>query len=146
MLAVSGQLDETIGGPPLDIADAKNHRRTVYSFVSRRKLNATLAMFDFPNANDTSEQRLETTTPLQRLFFLNNDFVIRQAERFAERLARDAPAGGAARVGLAYRLALGRDPSAKELQWGKEFVSKGGDSWARYAQVLLASNEFLYIN
>jgi mono/diheme cytochrome c family protein len=146
MLAVSGQLDETIGGPPLDIADAKNHRRTVYSFVSRRKLNATLAMFDFPNANDTSEQRLETTTPLQRLFFLNSDFVIRQAERFAERLARYAPAGGAARVRLAYRLALGRDPSAKELQWGKEFVSEGGDSWARYAQVLLASNEFLYVN
>ena len=35
MLAVSGRLDRTLGGPSVDLADADNRRRTLYGRVSR---------------------------------------------------------------------------------------------------------------
>ncbi|MEJ7607454.1 MAG: DUF1553 domain-containing protein [Bryobacteraceae bacterium] len=38
MLAVSGQLERKVGGPPAPMEDECNLRRTVYSFVSRRNL------------------------------------------------------------------------------------------------------------
>ena len=38
-----------------------------------------LALFDFPNPNNTSEQRVVTNVPLQRLFLMNSSFVEEQA-------------------------------------------------------------------
>src|SRR5581483_1188598 len=72
MLAASGELAGASGGPPAKVSDPENHRRTVYCFISRRNPDETLALFDFPGANDSNEQRLETNTPLQRLYFLNS--------------------------------------------------------------------------
>ena len=66
LLFVSGNLDLQAGGPPAALDD-KNKRRAVYGFVSRRKLDSMLALFDFPNPNNTSEQRVVTNVPLQRL-------------------------------------------------------------------------------
>jgi len=43
-----------------ELLDLKNHRRAVYGFVSRRKLDSMLALFDFPNPNSSSEQRVST--------------------------------------------------------------------------------------
>ena len=145
VLAVSGQLDRSIGGPPHAITDECNLRRTVYSFVSRRKLDPTLAIFDFPNANDTAEQRILTDTPLQRLYLLNSGFIRNQAEKFSARLERDAGETVTERIGHAYRLAFGRDPSGDELNWASEYLASGG-TWTEYAQALLASNEFMYVN
>ena len=143
VLAVSGQLDRTVGGPAKPISEECNVRRTVYSFISRRKLDQTLAVFDFPNANDTSEQRISTNTPLQRLFLLNSDFMIQQAQKLADRVAAEAGTDVNRRIQQAYRLTFGRRPSNEEIGWGQKFIASG-ESWANYAQALLASNEFLY--
>ena len=77
LLMVSGELDETIGGPPAPLADSANRRKTIYGLVSRKKLDGTLALFDFPNPIATSDGRILTATPLQQLFFLNSGFVAR---------------------------------------------------------------------
>lgn len=145
VLAVSGQLNAAIGGQAQPIGDECNLRRTVYSFVSRRKLDRTLAVFDFPNANDTSEKRISTNTPLQRLFLLNSAFITQQAGKFADRIAAEAGEDPAARIQRAYRLSFGRLPNAEEIRWGREYLASGG-GWPEYLQAILASNEFLYVN
>jgi hypothetical protein len=141
-LADSGSLDPTPGGPAKKLTDENNNRRTVYGFVSRRKLDGTLALFDFPNPNSTSEQRMDTNVPLQRLFFLNSTFIAAQAEALAERLRplKTDPA----RIDEAYTLLFSRPPTEAERKLGLEFLATGGD-WPQYAQALFSSNEFSFV-
>ena len=139
LLCVAGNLDLQVGGPPAPLND-KNRRRAVYGFVSRRKLDPMLALFDFPNPNNTSEQRVVTNVPLQRLFMMNSGFVELQAAGLAKRLTGD----DGERMRQAYRLLYGRQPSAEELQLGVAFVHKS--NWNEYARVLLNSNEFEWVN
>jgi hypothetical protein len=71
---------------------------------------------------------------------------MRQADALTERLAKDAGEEPQARIRRAYRLLYNRDPSPIELSMGVEFVKNGEKAWARYAQVLLSSNEFCFVN
>jgi mono/diheme cytochrome c family protein len=139
LLFVSGNLDLQEGGAPAAL-DEKNKRRTVYGFVSRRKLDPMLALFDFPNPNSTSEARVVTNVPLQRLFLMNSTFVEEQAAGLANRLSGE----DAQRVRQAYRILYGRAPSDEELKLGQAFAQKSG--WKEYARVLLNSNEFEWVN
>jgi hypothetical protein len=142
LLFVAGTLDRTAGGKPQRL-DEKNVRRAVYGYVSRKKLDPMLAIFDFPNPNNTSEQRINTIVPLQGLFMLNSPIVINQAEALQEQLTGK---DDAAKIRDAYRRIFNRDASADELKIGLEFIRNTPDKpWAKYLQVLLTSNEFLYI-
>jgi mono/diheme cytochrome c family protein len=143
LLFVSGKLDAKIGGKPEPLT-VENHRRTVYGFVSRKDLDPLLALFDFPNPNATSEQRIVTTVPLQGLFFLNSPLMINQTEALAQRIA--AAGDLTASVKKTYRLLFGRAPSQKEIDLGIEFLNSNKDQpWPKYLQVLLSSNEFIFI-
>lgn len=145
LLAVTGELDRTPGGPPLRITDPDNRRRTVYCFVSRRKLDGTLALFDFPNPVSLSEQRIHTATPLQQLFFLNSEFIQQRAAALAEHLERTA-LGETGRIRTAYRMLYQRAPTAEEIRAGLSYLKSPAGSWPRYAQALLSSNELLFVN
>jgi mono/diheme cytochrome c family protein len=146
LLLASGELDRTAGGPPLKIGDAGNKRRTVYSFVSRRKLDGTLSLFDFPNPNSLAEQRIQTATPLQQLFFLNSEFVQARAKALATRLASAAP-NDAGRIRAAYRLLYQRDALPEEVKLGTAYLASAGqESWIRFAQALLSANELVFVN
>ena len=150
LLAVAGNLDRTPGGPTFDLkSDSK--RRTVYAKISRHELDGLLRLFDFPDANVTADKRTVTTVPQQQLFALNSEFMHRQAKSFAARLQKAE--SHADRVRSAYGHAYGRTPSDKELSLGEQFLSvistTSDDKLTRleqYAQILLASNEFLYID
>jgi hypothetical protein len=144
LLAVAGDLDLTTGGPAVPLEDA-NQRRTVYAYVSRSRPNGMLSLFDFPDANNTSEHRLLTSGPLQRLFFLNSSFVVQESKALAERL-KNAAGSDEARIRQAYLLLYGRPPLVEELQLGLEFLRRGPQAWPEYAQVLLSSNEFSSVN
>ena len=146
LLYVAGKLDLEPGGTPSRLEEKENVRRTVYGFVSRRRLDILLTLFDFPNPNSSSPQRMVTNTPLQGLFYLNSDLVMRLAEALSSRLQKEAGDEEGARIRLAYRLLFGRQPTREEIQMGQEFVQNGPDLWPHYAQVLLSSNEFLYMN
>lgn len=119
LLAVSGQLDTKLFGPSAPLTPQYT-RRTVYGKVSRYKLDDYLQLFDFPAPNITAEQRFTTNVPLQRLFFMNSDFVQQQGEYLAKRLA-DEP-DTAARIQKAYRLTLGRAATPDEVQLGIEYL------------------------
>ncbi len=144
LLFVAGDLDLKTGGPATAFGP-DNHRRTVYGFVSRRRLDPILALFDFPNPIATSEQRLPTLVPLQKLFFMNSDFVMEQSKALAKKLQESAGDENA-RITSAYRLLFQREPSAEERKLAIDFLHGTSNAWPQYTQVLLSSNEFSYLN
>ncbi len=99
VLYVSGALDERLGGPSQALTPLGD-RRTIYGRVSRYKLDEFLQLFDFPSPSQTAEQRFSTNVPLQRLFFMNSDFIQQHAERVAEQVADEADDHGAHREGV----------------------------------------------
>jgi hypothetical protein len=144
LLYVAGKLDLKEGGPAVRL-DKENNRRTVYAYISRRQMDPMLALFDFPNPNSTSEQRLQTTVPLQKLFFMNSPFVMEQSAALAARVAATA-SNDDQRTTLTYRFVLQRDPTSEERKLAHEFISGNASAWPEYTQVLLSSNEFTYLN
>ncbi|WP_053333675.1 PSD1 and planctomycete cytochrome C domain-containing protein [Gemmatimonas phototrophica] len=92
LLAVSGELADSIGGPSLELDDEKNNRRTLYSSVSRFQPHIFLQTFDFPSPSLSAERRFATNVPLQSLYFMNSPFVLRQAQALVRRLADSAAA------------------------------------------------------
>lgn len=150
ILAHSDDLIESIGAKSVDIDDPDTRRRTVYARVSRLKLADELLRFDYPDANVHSEQRSITTTPIQKLFMLNSPFILHHAADFAARLQASAE-DDATRVANAYRLLFAREPDAEELSLATAFLARpeaksGTTRWEQYAQMLLISNEMLYVD
>jgi mono/diheme cytochrome c family protein len=119
ILMVAGDLDTKIGGPSADLTPDYS-RRTVYGKVSRYKLDEYLQLFDFPTPNISAEKRFATTVPLQRLFFMNSDFVQQQAELLARRVASETD--DAARIRKAYQLVYGRAAAPEEVKAGIEYL------------------------
>ena len=134
ILAVAGTLDLTVGGAAKPLSDSFA-RRALYATVSRSKPDRTMALFDFPDPNASSEQRVVTVGPMQRLFFMNSPFVAEQAKALGARLSA---------VGIedAYELLYGRPATMEEIRLGREFLGGDAAKWPRYAQVLLSAAEF----
>jgi len=150
MLSASGLLDATAGGPSQSLENAKNRRRTLYGTVHRREMSTTLQIHDFPDPTQHSPKRSSTVTALQGLYALNGPLLAAQSSGLAERLQRES-SNDKDRIERAYWLLFSRPPSGRELQLGLEFVKgsvrhKRTALWRQYAHVLLASNEFLFVD
>jgi hypothetical protein len=157
LLAVSGQLDTRVGGASVELSDGKNLRRTVYSKISRHALDSLLRLFDFPDANITSDKRTETTVPQQQLFVLNSPFMIQQARAFAARIhANPTVTDTRERIDYAFQLAFGRRAAVEEVRLLAGYLESEDPAedrernalsrWERVAQNILASNEFMYLD
>ncbi len=129
--AVAGTLNLKLGGrsfcPPLEEGDlaGKNwvrvyaspeeqNRRAVYILVQRNFGFPMFETFDTPDPAVSCSVREVTTVPPQALFFMNDKMIFTQAEQFAARLVREEGDSPSSWVNRAWRLALGRSPSAKE--------------------------------
>ena len=152
LLAVTGGLDPTLGGPSTETI-LQSPRRTLYSIISRNgdrfESDDFLRLFDLPSARATSAGRTTSIVPQQFLFMLNNPFMTARARALVARLTGETPG---ARIAAAYRLLHGRLPAGPELEAGLAFLARdpaGGPpppgAWEEYAQVLLSSNEFLFV-
>jgi hypothetical protein len=160
MLAVSGRLDPTLFGRPVDIVgDPHCNRRTIYGLVDRQHLPGFHRAFDFANPDQSAERRPQTTVPQQALFAMNSPFMLEQARSLAARPQVSGKLSPSDRVESLYQLVFGRRADEAETELALRFVeaaeadaardgaAKGKlDPWAQYAQVLLASNEFLYVD
>jgi hypothetical protein len=150
LLAVSGALDGTVGGPPVkNITDPSARRRTVYGFLDRLNVPGLYRTFDFPSPDATSPQRAATTVPQQALFLMNNPFVLECARRLVRRPEVAAEPDVARRVERLNRLAYGRAPTAEETALALDFVGPAPGTpvaWERYAQALLLANEFVFVD
>jgi hypothetical protein len=152
LLAVSGRLDPWMGGRPVDVVnDAGNRRRTVYGLVDRQTLPGLFRAFDFASPDASAERRPFSSVPQQALFGMNAPFMIEQAKALAARVDATEPRDKAAAL---MRLALGRDAEPGEIDAALAFVRAAEKSaersqltpWQQYAQVLLMTNEFLFID
>ena len=149
ILAAGGSLDRS-GGKSLELTDKKNVRRTIYGHISRKKLNDMLMQFDYPDPNVHAAKRSATTTAVQKLFVMNNRFMMEQAQHLAKRVAGDSASASALQVQEIYRLLYNREPSAAELDLALNFLRLPCESqltrWEQYSHALLASNEMSYID
>ena len=137
LLSVAGTLEDKLGGESAALEET--NRRTVYVRVGRYRQDETLSLFDLPSSSVTSEQRAVTNVPLQRLFFLNSGFILKQSAALAKRVATHDN-----QISHVYRLLFQRDPAQEEIALARGFLAKG--TWPEYAQVLLSSNEFAFID
>ncbi|TWU02336.1 PSD1 and planctomycete cytochrome C domain-containing protein [Stieleria varia] len=146
VLWAAGRLDTQVGGRSIEPQDPGETRRTLYSEISRMDLNPLLARFDFPDPNAHSAKRVETTTPLQKLFLMNSPFMIQQAQSLSE-LTQNSTRDPGGRINWIYQRLFARSPTMNERQLGIEFVATDQpDQWTQYALVLLISNEMMFID
>jgi hypothetical protein len=162
VLAVSGQLDLKMGGPGfelfhytddkspvydhLDVASINNPanwRRTVYRFAVRSVPNPFLESLDCADPSINTPVRTSTVTALQSLALMNDPFMLRQSELFADRLGKLAkdPAG---QVKAGFHLAFGRTPTAAEATAMQSFIQEQG--LPSFCRVLFNTNEFFFVN
>ena len=182
MLAVSGTLNSQMFGPavkapiapeaiqarnmkdpyPKDLKDTPaTRRRSVYMFHKRVVQQPLMQAFDGPDAQASCGRRENTTVAPQALALLNDTFVRARAMDFAERVGKEAGVEPEAQVRLAWRLALGREPSTTELKSGTAFLKaqlrrrSERDpvktelqqlALADFCQAIFALNEFIYVD
>jgi hypothetical protein len=123
LLAVSGTLDQALGGRSVDITtEPFPTRRTLYGFVERQNLPGLFRAFDFASPDTTSPQRFSTTVPQQALFMINSPFVVGQTESLVLRPAvRTAPTCEK-RIEALYEMTLQREPTAREIELAVSFI------------------------
>jgi len=153
LLLVSGRLETRLGGRPVDVAnDPQNRVRTIYGLIDRQSLPGTFRAFDFASPDQSIERRPRTMVPQQALFALNSPFVIVQARALAAFPDVASAVDPSARVSAIYRAALAREPGSQELTNSLAFVKEVKEEqsqltvWEQLAQVLLSSNELMYVD
>ena len=184
VLTVAGTLNLKMGGKPvvlplseeekvgmLDLydqwpvsLDAQEHtRRSVYLYVKRSFLLPMFATFDMPDTSISCARRDVTTVAPQALALLNSEFMVHQAQAFANRLQKENGKDPRGWIQSAWRLALGRTPSREETEKALELFNPdpgghtdGGPSnlpeaaealsLTKLGLLMFNLNEFLYLD
>ncbi len=152
MLAVSGELKPDMGGHPFDLlSHPVVPRRTIYAFVNRDIVSNMSSTFDGANPSSCTAKRPETTVPQQTLFALNSDFIQDRAAALASLKEIVSAETDTERVRLFYQRLFSRSPEAEEVEIALQYVqSQNKESktkaWQRLAHVLLAANEFVFVD
>ncbi|HEX4144755.1 MAG TPA: DUF1553 domain-containing protein [Pirellulales bacterium] len=161
MLAISGKLDPTMGGPSVqqfffkddhspiydyarfDVEDHRSFRRSIYRYIVRSVPDPFMESLDCADPSLLTPKRNVTLTAIQALTLYNNRFVLSQAQHLAQRLTQ-MHGEPAAQIEAAYRLCLGRAPTADETRALEAYVGRFG--LASACRVIFNSNEFLFVD
>jgi hypothetical protein len=159
ILAVSGSLDLTMGGPGflvfkpninyVRVYDPKSEwgpgdwRRMIYAHRVRMAQDGVFGAFDCPDAGQPAPVRSRSTTAIQALNLLNSTFVAQQAEILAQRVQADVGDNQSQQLGRIYQLAYGRDPTDAELALTTSVANEFG--LAAVCRAVFNSNEFLFV-
>ena len=174
VLAVSGSLDRTAGGPPVEITNPADglsepkaaptatspNRRSMYLFARRVYPLKFMEIFDAPIMPVNCTQRMNSATVLQSLAVLNSEFLFAQSDKFAARVRESAGPGIEEQITFAFQLAYARQPTSDELAKSIAFLADQKrilvspefqedkaqqQALADLCHMLLSSNEFLYV-
>ena len=169
LLAMDGSLDLEMGGTlqfgigtdrensndRLSLNPEKVDRRLVYLPLRRANLPTLLNLFDFGDATTALGKRSGTNVAPQALFMMNSDFVATRARNLARTLLDARSPGNAQRLERAYLITLNRRPESYEVESGLAYLDRLGsepsdsmedlDAWQSLCRVLMASNEFIYL-
>ena len=173
MLAISGKLARSRGGPSLPLEYPENvtslspkavnppafkfskmrpihdFERTIYLPVIRTAAQPGSAklrdVFDFTQPAQISGKRAETAVPTQALFLLNSDTVRARATETAKSLVDSEPNPGARLEALWLRI-LSRPITSSERDDAVQFIDSlpPDKAWVELCHALLSSNEFLH--
>jgi hypothetical protein len=151
-LAASGLLDRTLGGPGVyppqpegiyrftqqkkfwkENTGPDRYRRTMYTFLWRSSTYPLLTTFDAPDATVTCTRRVRSNTPLQALTLANDRGLFEAAQSLAARLLAGAD-NDRARIELAARLCLARNPSSAEQARLTTFLHRQRAAFAASAE------------
>lgn len=160
ILAVSGKLDLTMGGPSFqdfviekpqhsphyeyqlhDPEDPKSWRRSIYRFIVRSQQQPFMTTLDCADPSMRVEKRNESLSPLQALAMMNNGLTVTMAKHFAGRVAQESQ-GLETQTRRAFALALSRQPTADELKLLLEYARHEG--LENTCRVILNLNEFSF--
>jgi len=169
-LALSGALDMTVGGNVEPKAAGYSEfernnrrfdpdettRRSVYLPLHRNKLPSLLNLFDFGDATTSSGKRGQTNVAPQALYMMNSEFANARAKGFAERLL-SGNESDRARIETAHLMALARKPGPEEIAVAESYLRDYGQrqtsskephraAWKSFCKMMLASNEFHYVD
>jgi hypothetical protein len=114
LLALAGDLDPQLGGPPLP-AHSEHRRRSLYYFHSHNEENKFLTIFDDANVLDCYRRSM-SIVPQQGLAMQNSRLAMQAAQRIATRLDTSENAKDEAFVEAAYALLLAQEPSSAERE------------------------------
>jgi hypothetical protein len=176
LLTVSGRLSRSIGGPPEPLHLTEflvgrgrpeksgpldgSGRRSVYSALRRNFLPTLMAAFDAPTPFSTVGRRNVTNVPAQSLALMNDPLFHQQAEVWARRLLREAPAADLeSRIHWLFESAFARPARPAEIaactatlsELRQMEIQSQADSegdlrvWAELCHALLNANEFIFL-
>lgn len=163
MLAVSGRLNPKAGGPsvivPVDhelvgllykpsqwaiTSDVSEHdRRSVYLIAKRNLRLPFFENLDAPALQTSCARRESSTHPPQALELLNGALANDLAQAFAKRLERECGGDQNKTIDRAFRLALGRAPTATERERSLTFLNE--QPLSEFALAMFNLNEFIYV-
>ena len=171
VIAVSGQANYKMGGPPVMLKAmpsglqrvVADERRSIYLLARRTNPLTFLRVFDFPIIDVNCTSRSVSATPLQSLTMINGEFLTASAGRLASRVEKlvGGDAAPAKKIESAYWLTLSRNPSNPESKAAEEYLqdlkklyqtsniapaAASKRSFENFVHMLLCSNEFLYID
>ncbi len=136
-------------------------RRSIYLPVIRNAVYDFFQAFDFGDPSFVTGQRAATTIAPQALYMMNSPFVMEQARHFAENLLAQKDKSDADLLRAAYLRAYSRAPEGNEIARATSFLARYDEKlqatetdaakrrvkvWTGLCQVLLAANEFVYVN
>ena len=156
-LAVSGLLTRTVGGPSvfpyqpdkiyesmvvgapypgttwLNSSGEDLYRRTLYTFWKRTVPHPAMLAFDVPDREFCVVRRATTNTPLQALVLWNEPGYLEAARQLGTRMWREGGGGDPSRLRFAFRLVIGRLPTAEETRVLGATLARLRDDFAQAA-------------
>jgi hypothetical protein len=136
-----------------------NHR-SVYLMTQRIQRHPFLALFDGPDTNASTGRRSSSTVPQQALYLMNSEELQQVAAALARQLMNEHD-DLRARVDNAHRRCYARRANEQDLGKAADYLAaytaeaastaipedhRELAAWTSYARILLAANEFLYID
>ena len=138
LLVMSGQLDRTLGGKPVNVTEEPySYRRSVYGYMDRGNLPELMAHFDVAKPEMTNSKRTTTIVPQQALFLMNSPMAVDVARRIVNRPEFTSARDDLGRISALYRIIFQRMPvrdlskenPRDEWKMGLEFVKIESQDW-----------------
>jgi len=125
LLVMSGKLDRTVGGKPVNLTDEPySYRRSVYGYIDRGNLPELMQQFDFSDPDMPNSKRASTTVPQQALFLMNSPMSVDVARHIVSRSEVGRATDSLSTVVALYNIIFQRNPQPLEIQMGIQFVAK----------------------
>ena len=170
MLHVSGELNEVGGGPGyraalpdemgkkfpfftwVPAAPSNQARRSVYMFQRRNMVLPFMESFDVADASESCGRRVSSVNATQVFMMFNSDFASERAASLARRVSETVGPSREEQVDAVFSYALGRPPTAVELDNCASFLNdqsvsneEANRSLQELCLVVFNSNEFSYL-